>query len=64
MVCKKGSIRGFLATSWVLITCNTCPPVIVRGYIFYRYIVTWLHAWLIAWLLRNRVGVHRHMFIS
>ena len=29
MVCKRRGIYGFLGPSWVLITYNICPPVIV-----------------------------------
>ena len=29
MVCKNNGICGFLSPSWVPITYNTCPPVIV-----------------------------------
>ena len=28
-MCKNRGIYGFLGTSWVLITCNICPPGIV-----------------------------------
>ena len=29
MVCKNRGMYGFLGTSWVLITYNTCPPGII-----------------------------------
>ena len=34
MVCKIWGIHGFLGPSWVLITCNICPPGIEFGSFF------------------------------
>ena len=32
MVCTNRGIYGFLGPSWVLITYNICPPVLVRDF--------------------------------
>ena len=37
MVCKNRGVYDFLCTSWVLITYNICPPVIVA----HSYVYGW-----------------------